>query len=117
MIAYFVAEATRLECTLTQPLDTDSDDLDDASDLFLEPDNIGPDERSLSTATEAAPKKQSSKQPEKRKSLPTATEAAPKKKQSSKQPEKRKSPSKTTTEGTYSQYFVSWSLAEYLISC
>ena len=94
MIAYFVAEATRLERTLTQPLDTDSDDLDDVSDLFLEPDNIGPDERSLSTATEAAPKKQSSKQPE-----------------------KRKSPSKTTTEGTYSQYFVSWSLAEYLISC
>lgn len=83
------AEATRLERVLTNPLETNQDDLSS--------DNVTP-----ATDLEAA----------------EATEElrAPKKKPA-KQRAKRKSPSKTTAEGMSSQYSVPWSLTEYLRSC
>ena len=88
LIIFLTAEATRLERALTKPLETDDD-------LSLEPELelLEPTPNEPGDIAPGAP--------------------APKKKQ----PAKRKSYSKTTTEGMYSHYFVSWSLAQYLISC
>ena len=99
MIAYLAAEATRLERTLTNPLETDDQNL---NDLSLEHDKITPATNTSSNtpATEVA----------------TEGTRAPKKKPA-KKPAKRKSPSETTAEGMFSQCSVPWCLIEYLVSC
>ncbi|KAF8804839.1 hypothetical protein BYT27DRAFT_7258870 [Phlegmacium glaucopus] len=95
------SEATCLEHALTQPLE--SDDLD--GDLSLEPNNVDSDENSPDGRSKPV-EKADIPQP----STATETTRAPKKKQPEKQSVKQKSGSKTTVEGMYSQYFVSYIL-------